>query len=92
MKNKIEWLKRGKKRTTATGEAIAYDSRCGRYRVEAHTSGLACERGKRGQRRKRWCALLAVAGHWAFIDSRQRWTTNRNVAERMCEKHAKDQD
>jgi len=92
----IDWLKRAKKRPTAVAEVWAYDSRCGRYRVECHKSTLACEQrgaptakgGKRKTRKQTWFAMLREQDCWVHVDPNKRTFTTRNAAERMCEAHA----
>jgi len=85
----LNWL-RGKRRTTATANVLAYDSRCGRYRVEVHTSMLECERGKRGARRKRWYPLVKINDRFEFVLPHVRpWKSTRAAAERSCNNHAK---
>ena len=88
---KLEWLKRAKKRTTATAEVFAYDSVCKRYRVEVHKSVLACERGGRGKRKKRketWYALACVGpARFDPVDSRQRRYASRLSAANACARH-----
>jgi hypothetical protein len=89
---KLEWLTRAKKRTTPTSEVSAWDSRCGRYRVEVHRSTLACERGgtkKRKKRKETWYGLVSIGdGKFEPVDSRNRQYTARSTAEAACEKHA----
>jgi len=88
----LEWLKRAKKRSTAASEVSAYDSRCGRYRVEVHVSTLECDRGKRGKRKQRWYALVKDGDGWTLTasarDVRTHSLKTRAAAERECDRHA----
>jgi hypothetical protein len=83
----LEWLKRGKKRTTVTAEVTAWDSRCGRYRVEVHKSFY--ERvGKRKRRRESWYALVKIDNTCEIVGLVSRKPANRKAAEARCQDHA----